>query len=115
MKYVPKSKAVKFANSPTCTGFEYHMGDPELEGAIAIINGSYPEKGFVVNEVCKELLYVISGEGTFVTKDQTIKLQQGDQVLINKGELYGYKDAKDLTLLATCTPAWYPKQHKEIV
>ncbi|HET9721538.1 MAG TPA: cupin domain-containing protein [Candidatus Saccharimonadales bacterium] len=114
MKYVPKSAAKKFQNGPTASGWEWPVGDKDIDIAEATVNGDYPESGFVVNEECKELLYIISGEGTFVTKNNSVKLQPGDQVLIDKGELFRYENATELVLLAACAPAWRPEQHKEI-
>lgn len=112
MKYVTKSQAKKFQNSNSAEVLEYALGDKDIDIAIATVNGNYPEEGFAVNEECKELLYVISGEGTFATKEKSVELRTGDQILIEKDELFRYEDAKDLILVAACTPAWRPEQHK---
>jgi len=113
MKYVPKSKAQKFANSPTCTVYEYPMDDPDINGAVGIINGRYPDKNFVVNEKCKEIIYVISGSGSLTTEEKTVKLAEGDVALIPPGEQY-YFEGKELIIFMPCHPAWYPEQHKEV-
>ena len=115
MKHVSKSQAKKFQNGATSDVLEYSLGDPDIDIAIATINGNYPEKtGYVINEECKELLYVVSGSGTFVTKDESAQLNQGDQVLIEKGELFRYEACDNLVIVAACTPAWSPDQHKEV-
>lgn len=74
--------------------------------------GRYPEKSYVVNEVCKELVYVIKGSGKLVAGNEVEKINQGDVVLLLPGEKY-YFEAQ-LTMFMPCSPAWYPEQHKQI-
>jgi mannose-6-phosphate isomerase-like protein (cupin superfamily) len=113
MKYIAKSSAKK-VDVGAGDVLEYSLGDPDIDIAIATINGKYPKQGFVVNEDCKELLYVISGHGKFATKEQAVELNPGDQALIEKGEIFKYDDCIDLVVVAACTPAWTPAQHKEV-
>jgi len=113
VKHIAKAQAVTFANSSTCTGYEYAFGDADINGAVGVITGRYPETGWVTNEVCKELVYVISGEGSLHTATQHQALAAGDCALIAPGEQY-YFEGQELTVLMPCTPAWYPEQHKEI-
>ena len=55
MNLVKKSQTNKFAACQSTTIFEYLMKDPEISGAVAKINGRYPETGFSLNEKSKEL------------------------------------------------------------
>jgi mannose-6-phosphate isomerase-like protein (cupin superfamily) len=114
MKYVPKSQAKIFTNSGKVDVLEYGMDDPDIDGALATVNDKYPDQGFVVNEECKELLYVISGSGTLITKTSSAQISPGDAALINKGELFRYENCDNLHLLIACAPAWRAEQHKEI-
>ena len=77
-----------------------------------MLSGRFPDEGYCVNEECKELIYVIEGNGTLNKKDEKIEFSKGDIVLIDKGELY-YWDAH-CTIAMPCTPAWYPEQHKYV-
>ena len=113
MRHVVKAGAKKFQNSPTVDVLEYPTNDPDIDGAVATVNGNYPDTGFVVNEECNELLYVISGEGTLVTKSNSANLRPGDLALIDKGELFRYESVNNLVLFVACTPAWTPGQHKK--
>ena len=113
MKYIAKDQTQKFANSETCVVYEYAFNDPDINGAVAVINGRYPEAGWVINEVCKELVYVISGEGSLEANSEKQDLRAGDSVLILPGERYCFV-GKELAIFMPCTPAWYPEQHKEI-
>lgn len=113
MKYIPKANAQKFQNSAECMVFEYDVNDPDINGAVGVINGRYPEKGFVVNETCKELIYVISGHGSLITHEESVALAEGDVALIPPGEQYFFEGAK-LKIFMPCTPAWHPEQHKEL-
>ena len=114
MKHVPKSQAKK-VDVGAGDVWEYGINDSDIDIAIPTINGNYPAAGFVVNEKSKELLYVISGTGKFATKADSVELNAGDQVFVDKDELFRYENCKDLVLVAACTPAWKPEQHKEVL
>ncbi|HUB93269.1 MAG TPA: AraC family ligand binding domain-containing protein [Verrucomicrobiae bacterium] len=93
--------------------FEYLLDDSDINGAVGVINGRYPESGWAINEKCKELVYIISGEGVLGVREQKQELRSGDLALILPGEEY-YFEGKDLTIFMPCTPAWYPEQHREV-
>jgi mannose-6-phosphate isomerase-like protein (cupin superfamily) len=112
MQVVKKTATKKFTNSKSCTAIEYPMEDPDINGAVGKINGRYPEEGRVVNEVCKELGYVIKGSGRVVIEGREIELKKGDLILIQPGERYYWEG--NLKLFMPCTPAWSPQQHKEV-
>src|SRR5688572_7333041 len=112
MKIVKKSEATVFENSKTCTVYEYDIHDKNINGAVAELNGRYPESGWVVNEMCKEMVYVIKGNGKIVFEDKEVMFNDGDVFIINPKEKY-YWDAV-ATIFMPCTPAWYPEQHKHI-
>ena len=65
-----------------------------------------------MNEECKELIYVVEGNGTLNKKKETIHFQKGDVILIDKGEAYFWE--ANCNIVMPCTPAWYPEQHKLI-
>lgn len=112
MNIIRKSEREKYVN-PTSVVYEYPLGDKDINGAIAEINGRYPERGYAVNNECKELAYVVSGNGKIVVEGKEILLAQGDVVSIKAGEKYYWSGNMELFL--ACTPAWYPEQHKNIV
>ena len=110
MKLVKFEQAEEFFNSDKCKGLEYPLDDKDINFSTAVITGRYPEKGFCVNEECKELIYVIDGKGTLNKKDEKIEFNKDDVIFIDKGEIY-YWDAQ-CTIAMFCTPSWYPEQHK---
>lgn len=112
MKKISKSEANTFENSKVCTGYEYPMNDPDINGAVVVIEGRYPDKGRVVNEKVKELAYIIEGTGALVIEGETVELKEGDLVMMEPGEKYYWEGG--LKMFVPCTPAWYPEQHKEI-
>lgn len=112
MKLVKLEQAQEFSNSDKCKGLEYPLDDTDINFSTAVINGRYPDKGYCVNEKCKELIYVMEGKGTLNKKEGTIEFSKGDAILIDKGEVY-YWDGQ-CTIAMPCTPAWYPEQHKLI-
>jgi mannose-6-phosphate isomerase-like protein (cupin superfamily) len=113
MKYIAKDQAHKFVNSKSCVVYEYAFDDPDINGAVGVINGRYPESGWAVNEKCKELVYVVSGEGSLGTASQKLDLHAGDSAFILPGERYCFT-GKELVIFMPCSPAWYPEQHREV-
>ena len=113
MKHIAKAEAQKLANSAACTVYEYAFDDPDINGAVGVINGRYPETGWAVNERCKELVYVMSGEGTLETHTQSQPLKVGDAALIMPGDHY-YFQGRKLIIFMPCAPAWSLDQHKVV-
>jgi len=113
MKVIAKTGITPFSNSLTCKGFGYEFGDKDLNIAVATITGRYPDKGHLVNEVCKEIAYVLSGSGQVGVDNQTYDLHPGDAVLILPGERYFWQ-GQNLQMLMPCSPAFDPQQHKEV-
>lgn len=112
MRLVKKSEAQGVKNSSYCTALEYALGDKDLNGAVIILDGRYPEKGFALNLKCKEMAYIIEGKGVLGMPDREYKIAEGDLLLIEPNEKY-YWEGK-LKMFVPSTPAWYPEQHKQV-
>lgn len=112
MKLVKLNEAEKFNNSDKCTVWEYPLGDKDIDCATAVIKGRYPDKGYCMNEECKELIYVVEGNGTLNKKEETIHFQKGDVILIDKGEAYFWE--ANCNIVMPCTPSWYTEQYRII-
>jgi mannose-6-phosphate isomerase-like protein (cupin superfamily) len=112
MKTVRKNDSEEFRNGDACTVSEYHLGDPDINGAVIRLSGRYPTSGRAVNLVCKELAYVIDGSGRLVVDGVEETLQEGDLVCIDAGEKYFWDGA--MTLFVPCVPAWTPEQHRMV-
>ena len=113
MKLVKYENAERFLNSNRCEVWEYPLGDRDINCGVAKITGRYPDTGYCCNEVCKELVYVVTGQGVLRTKTGgVIEFEERDVVLIDKGEIY-YWDG-NCTVVMPCAPAWYPEQHKMV-
>lgn len=114
MKLIKKSDAKTFTNGPTCEGIEYSFDDRDMNIAVVTVNGRYPETGYVKNEVCKEVGYVISGSGSIGTMEgESRPVAPGDAVMLQPGETY-YWEGESLVLVMPCSPAFYPEQHQRI-
>lgn len=114
MNVVRKPEAANFTNGPTCAGQEYSFGDSDLNIALVTVNGRYPEAGFVMNEVCKEAAYIVSGVGSICTLNgEPVAVAEGDAILLQPGEKY-YWEGESLVMVMPCSPAFYPEQHKKI-
>ncbi|MFH1048762.1 MAG: cupin domain-containing protein [Patescibacteria group bacterium] len=112
MKSIHKNQTKIFKNSETCMAIDYWTGDKDINGAVIDLSGRYPDKGRTVNLECKEMAYIIKGSGKIVVEGEEIKLNDGDLVLIDKGEKYFWEG--NLTMFTSCAPAWYPEQYKEV-
>lgn len=114
MKIIRKSEAESFTNGPTCTGFSFPFDSTDIDIAVVTVNGRYPEEGYVLNEVCKEIAYVLAGSGKLVMGtgiSQTV--QVGDATMIQPGEKY-YWEGDNLQMVMPCSPAFDPSQHKKV-
>lgn len=110
MKLVKKSQTQEFKNSPVCTFREYPFGDTDINCDVVDIKGRYPDTGQVINQKCKELVYVVSGSGEVVVENKENLIEEGDMFLIKSGEKYFFSG--NLKLVISCAPAWTPEQHK---
>ena len=88
MKIIHKNQTKKFYNSADCIATEYPMEEKNINGAVVEIKGRYPGKGRVMNLECKEMVFVVDGEGKVVVEDNEINLNEGDLILIEPGEKY---------------------------
>ena len=101
-------KDCELFNGDTNKTYEYNIEDSDINYCIVEINGRFPLKGRLTNEVCKEMVHILDGEGVLVIEGKTYKLKKDDVVLINKKEKYYWEG--NMKVGASCTPAWYPEQ-----
>ena len=113
MKAIKKADTISFTNSPTCAGFAFDFGDKDLDIAVVTVNGRYPEKGQLINEKCKEIAYVLSGNGKVGVNGKVQQLSSGDAILILPGEKF-FWEGNQMEMLMPCSPAFYIEQHKEV-
>ena len=111
MKVIKYNNALKGKNSDKCKTLEYSFMDKDIDLGIATISGRYPDDGYGVNLVSKELIYVIEGSGTLNFEDKKIDFSKGDSILIEPNEKY-YYDTEYCVISMTRTPAWLVEQHK---
>ncbi len=109
MLIIKKSLTNNLSPISSTTIHEYLMEEQIISGAVAEIIGRYPEKGYAVNEVSRELVYIIEGKGIIITKDQKKEFDQGDVIFIDRGESFAWEGK--FTMLMATTPKFYAKQH----
>lgn len=112
MKIIHRHQAKEYSNSENCSGFEFDLGDKSLDGAVCNVSGRYPNEGSVINELCKEVAYVISGDGKVVIEGKSFDIQGEDLIVIDKGERFYWKG--NFRLFIYCSPAWSKEQHKKV-
>ena len=113
MKIIKKSQTNIHKNSDNCVAHEYPFEHPDINMAIIELTDRYPESGYVLNEICTEIAYVMSGDAEVVFKDGTqVSLTVGDAILLEPNEPYYWNGT--CTLCIPCTPAWNPDQHKVV-
>ena len=111
MKVIKSNDAIKGSNSDKCKTIEYSFNDNELDLGIATITGRYPDFDYCVNEISKELIYVLDGTGKLVFENNIIEFSKGDSILIYPKEKY-YWDCDYCVVSMTCNPSWTKEQHK---
>lgn len=112
MKVIKRKEANEYSNSNNCYGFEFDLGDKNLDGAVVNVKGRYPEKGSAMNEGCKEFAYIISGGGNINIGGKNFDIESEDMVVIDKGEHFYWEG--EFRLFVYCTPAWSADQHKVV-
>ena len=114
MEFIRKEKA-EFYSGDGYSGMDYPSTDKDINFAVIKINSRSPKIGFQVNTNCKELLYIINGNGIMYMKDsdEKINFNQGDVILINKNECYAFDG--NFEAAVPCTPAWTSEQHKYMI
>ena len=113
MQVIKSSNAVKDANSSKCKILEYSFNDQDIDLGIATITGRYPENGFCINTISKELIYVLDGNGKLYFENDIVEFEKGDSILIDSNEKY-YWDSTYCIVSMSCTPAWNEEQHKMV-
>ncbi len=111
MKVIKYDNAIKGKNSEKCKTLEYSFNDKDIDLGIATISERYPDEGYGVNLISKELIYVIEGCGTLNFENKKIEFSEGDSILIEPNEKY-YYDTEYCKISMACTPAWSIEQHK---
>lgn len=109
MHLVKQNQTNKINASPSADIFEYLMDDPSINGATAIIKGRYPEQGFAVNTVSKELALVLEGKGIVGLEKGETQIERGDVLLLQANEKFYWNG--NITIFTVCSPAWKPEQH----
>lgn len=113
MEFIKKEKA-EFYSGDGYSGMDYPSTDKDINFAVININSRSPKIGYQVNTECKELLYIIKGNGIIFMKENNEKVEfsQGDVIIIEKNEYYAFEG--NFEAAVPCTPAWYSEQHKYI-
>lgn len=113
MQIIKNNQTIKVSNSNKCKTIEYIFHTKEIDLGIAIISGRYPENGFCMNRKCKELIYVLEGNGRIYFENDFIEFEKGDAILIEPKEKY-YWNSAYCKISLSCTPAWSKEQYELI-
>jgi mannose-6-phosphate isomerase-like protein (cupin superfamily) len=108
---IKKSERKKHVNSPKCIAYQYDHEDKDINIAFIEINGRYPDKGRVMNKVCKEIIFVVKGKGKIEIDGKELSIGEEDSVFIKPNQKYFFDG--NLEIIAACSPTWYPDQHVE--
>ncbi len=111
---IAKKDTEEFENGPTCKGRKYSIPSEKLSFVTAKIEGRYPEKGKVFNEVSDEIYYVMSGSCTIYYQGGNDPIEMGDVFFFPAGKWWYVDQAEQLSLVVCCAPPWKPEQHKSL-
>lgn len=96
---------------PGGTAGMLYPSSPQKDHTIAMVtmDGVYPEKGFSVNDICTETLFVIEGSLTVVLDEQVHVVGKNDVIVILPGVKYHIEgNGRVLDLI---TPQWDSAQN----
>lgn len=110
MKSIKLNNTEVGQNKEKCKTIEYSFGSKDIDLGVATITGRFPEKGYAMNKVSKELIYIIEGKCEITVEDEKVALEVGDAILIEPNEKY-YWETDYCKASLTCTPAWDINQH----
>ncbi len=113
MKKIERGDAEEFQNGETCLVSEYPLGEETLDASVAKISGRYPDEGWVLNRVSKEIAFVVSGQGKLVHENGEETLGKGDVVLLEPGEKFYWDGTMEIFI--SCAPAWKYAQYEHII
>lgn len=113
MELIKLENAITGKNSDKCKTLEYSFLNKKIDLGIATITGRFPDRGYALNEISEELVYVLEGTGTIYFEDKEVRFNKGDAILIEPNDKY-YYETEYCVLSLSCTPAWSPNQHKVI-
>jgi mannose-6-phosphate isomerase class I len=111
MEITKKKQSLQFQNG-NITAHEYPSQNKNISGGYVEIKGRYPTEGWICNQVCTELVFIIKGSVTLTTETESFSLKEMDQVIINPNEKYFWDG--DCVVLVPSTPPWSPEQTKII-
>jgi mannose-6-phosphate isomerase-like protein (cupin superfamily) len=109
---IKKKESIRIENSSVCIAYGYEFKDKDINVAPIEIRGRYPESGYVINELVKEMFFVSFGNGKVVIENETFEINQGDMIFILPKKKYLIEG--NIDLIVSCSPAWSPEQHKHI-
>lgn len=109
--FIKKNHARKTQEENGSSFDEYDLPWKNLAVGISEVNGRYPkESGLDSDEGVEQVWYVQLGEGSIYIQDELIHIEQGDMLLVPKGEKY-WIEGMHLKLVVSSSPPWYPEQH----
>lgn len=109
MKITHLNQSIIRKNSDACIVTEYPMDHKGLDFAIVELEGRYPDKGYAVNQICDEIVYVQEGEGSVSVNGTNHALHAGDVILIESKDKFVWNGS--LKLIIACNPAFHVEQH----
>ncbi|MFO7806914.1 MAG: hypothetical protein R6V40_00620 [Candidatus Moraniibacteriota bacterium] len=102
---IKKSQAKEFTIPGKTDGIIY-PSSPNKDQTIArvAIDGNYPEKGWSLNDIATETIYLLTGSIEIDTEDKWEKIEEGDLFMVFPGNKYKIRGKGDC--LVFITPAW---------
>ncbi len=108
---IRRSESKDHVNGPHCVAHEYGHGDKDIDTAFIEITGRYPDRGRVMNRVCKEIVFVTKGRGRIEVDGEMMAVEEGDSIFIRPNQRFFFEGKLDIVV--SCHPAWYPEQYRE--
>lgn len=100
----------RYRKNEACELYEYSSIGSEFDLAVVKISGRYPDRGYCVNSMCKEVIYIIEGKGSIYEGAVEHRFKKGDAIVIASGERFRWE--ADCVATISCSPPWSSEQYK---
>lgn len=96
----------------TKTIYKYPTPTKDMDIGKMVIDGRHPTAGFIVEEECSFVMYILKGNGKVFAGDDVFSVEQEDVVFVPKNNKFAVDG--QMEYITFDSPAWYPEQAKEI-
>ena len=106
---IKRSQTTEIKANAESTIWDYPMPTEETGITFQTLTGRLPEKGWYINKVCHEIIFITDGKAEINIDGESHQLEKGDVVILKPGQKHFGKYLKT-SLITITSPNWYEEQ-----